>query len=186
MQLKEDVLDYSAKEALAAIIGRLHEKAPELAALVQASNDEGKYVEKSERIQGKREQQHTFRKATSLTDTEALMNALRVMEAYFLEQPMLWSSLTKDLQETLAIAGPVPAGNDLPLFSRATAAAPSQPLQAAGSVKTARIDFESETQLDRKEAGDVFDIPAEIEALIATQKENLAKIRSLTQFGGNQ
>lgn len=179
-------MEYSKKEALDAIMGRLSQRNVELARLVQTAVDTGKYVERSEPILGKGDRKHTFQKVTNLSDQEALNRALEVLEAYFLEQPMYWSSLNKDLQETLIVETSKAQMSDLPLFKEVLRQSANNGLSNQNLVKTACIDFESETQLDQKSSGDVFNIPNDLDRDIATQATNLSRLKALCEFGDAQ
>lgn len=165
--------EYSAQEALALLLERLESEDPNLASEVRASIDAGRDVVEREPGRGRRRRGWEYRRTVALTPEEALIAALEVLQAYFIEQPLFFNSLSEDFA-TAALA-PATTFGDQPFL------ASGDSLASIGQDKEIVITLQPETQISTG-AQDQILVTRVSDSLIVSQQEHLSALRQLFDF----
>lgn len=172
-------MDYSAREALGILVEKITQRSPELARLVQAAVNEGKFIEERELLKGnKARKTHTYRKLTKLSDKEALEKAIAVLESYFIELPLCVASLTGDLANAVLVE-PEHITTRLPLFENATNAPVDERETRHSTAVTIFIDMGHEAIISPRSEEKLLELHSAEIAQIEQQKQNIAKVRSM-------
>jgi len=148
-----------------------------LADHVQDAIDEGKDISETEISRDRRQKPHTYRKTVPFTHDEALLVAIQVLEAHFIEVPLFINSAVADFtQSALGIPDQKPAiqvvGNDEPelVIER-----------AQGEPKDLEVELQPETRLTGEDR-----IPLSLQpialARINEEKENLRRLLEMVDF----
>lgn len=104
--------DYSARDALELILRKIAERDKDLGAEVRRAIDEGKVVELQQESTDRRRRPHRYRKTVPYTPEEALRVTLNVLNAYFVEQPLLANSALANFFPPTSAEDTSPRSND--------------------------------------------------------------------------
>jgi len=167
--------DISQDEALKAILRRLraNESVKGLADEIEAIIDQGTLdnVDQSIEANGNRQTKKVL-KARSLTDRESLEVAVNLLRAYFLELPMIVSSVEKEF-----------AFSGLSVDSNATNVTESAlKVDSAGQPKKVVIELQTETTRF-KEGVEMVALPEVSQPQIQSQEINFDNLYQLTSLG---
>lgn len=176
-------MDISAEVALNAIIDRVQERDRNLASLLQAAVDEGKSVERTEALKGRKNQTHTYRQVTKLSGEEALERVTSVLQAYFIELPMCIASMQAELDqaEVKRQPGPRTEGPGMPLFSSSEELSETVEREQKRVQVRASIDLANEAKLARSDEDELFALPDLGDDALASQRKNMDQLRGLLQ-----
>lgn len=174
-------MELSAETVLDTLLARVRARDPDLASLMQGAVDEGKLVDRTEALKGKKNQTHTYRKVTRLSREEALEKAISVLQAYFVELPMCIASLQNELGKA-EVSSKEPSGSEgaeLPLFSYSDDVLTAENwVQKKGSLLVS-IDLANEAKLGRSEGGELLPLKSLSEVDMAAQRQHLTQLRQL-------
>jgi hypothetical protein len=174
-------VELSAETALDTLLARVRARDPDLASLMQAAVDEGKLVDRTEALKGKKNQTHTYRKVTRLSGEEALEKATSVLQAYFVELPMCIASMQKELGQA-AVSSKAPSGSEgagLPLFSYPNEVPTTENRGQIKDFLLVSIDLANEAKLGRNEGGELLPLKGLSEVDMAAQRQHLTLLREL-------
>jgi hypothetical protein len=167
--------EYSAPEALGLLLDLIERKSPALANEVRASIDAGKDVEESEPRRGRRKKARRYRKSVRLSDEEAVQAAAKVLEAYFVEQPLFISSTHASFREV----GLAP--QEVGIWRKLRD--DSSDVERVGDLKAIAIDLRLETQITAT-SEQVWVLKPHSDDDVLLQQRNLEKLRTLLRFEG--
>ena len=158
---------YSPDEALALLMRKLQERDETLTTLVRDAINAGKEDTlpiESKHINGQAEKPHEYRKIVPFSPEEALQVALDVLQAYFIEQPLLINEITKNIAYASEI-------HDVEI------------VRNFADVSEIQIELHTETQIDEGD-GNEFTLIQISNEHIEEQKNDLALLKDLMHFSG--
>lgn len=168
--------DYTPDQALKLLLSKLDAANEELAQQVRRAIDAGKDIEQAEPGSSRRKKVRRYRKSVRLSTEEALAAAANVLQAYFVEQPLLVASALDNVRSART-AGPRKVFDPM----RIDRAAPD-PDDGSEREKNLEIELRAETQLtsDGEETHRLLRPNAEE---LKEQSANLEHLRALLRFG---
>ena len=168
--------DYSPAQALELLLRKLDEANTNLAAQARAAIDAGKDVDEEEQSRAPRKKARRYRKAVPLSEEEALLAAVDVLQAYFVEQPLFVSS-AMDNARAAALDGPREE-SELKRGKRSAREAEN----GSGNDKLLDIELRAETQLTA--GGDeTYRLLRRSKSEMTQQGENVLRLHKLLEFG---
>ena len=153
-----NIHQYSSEEALDTLMRKLQEQDEDLAILVRSAIDEGKetiITIESIHNRGRSKKSHEYRKIVPFTHEEALQVALKVLQGFFIEGPLLTNEIIRHFSDTSET-------HDVPEI---------------------QIELRTETQIDGGD-GQEFRLTRVPNEGIEEQRHNLASLKELITFSG--
>lgn len=150
-----NIHQYSSEGALDILMTKLRDQDEDLAILVRSAIDEGKETIESIPTSGRSKRSHEYRKVVPFTHEEALQVALKVLQGFFIEGPLLTNEIIKHFSDTSE-------NHDVPEI---------------------QIELHTETQIDGGD-GHEFRLTQVPNEDIEEQKHNLASLKELITFSG--
>jgi hypothetical protein len=160
--------DYGPGQALELLLGKTAEADELLHQIVRSAINKGKDTFEYQEARGKRKRRR-YRRVAPLTPWEALQVAVRVIESYFVEQPLITNAICDEF-----IKAEVGLPSDLVVPEDAE---PWASKGGAGSEKRVDIELSSDTQVFGSE--DLRPLRRIEVDDIAEQRENFVKLRDL-------
>lgn len=167
--------EYSAQDALERLLRLIERKDSRLADEVRASIDAGKDVEESDSPTGRRRKARRYRKSVRLSDQEALDAALKVLEAYFVEQSLFALSAHANFYEAALV---VENG-----FWQKLRVHSSDEAERIGEPKEIAIDLRPETQITGS-TDEIWILKPDTPDQLLSQQGNIRRLRVLLGFEG--
>ncbi len=162
---------YNATSALELLLNKLDERQASLAAEVRSAIDAGRDIVEPERVR-KRKSAREYRKAVAFTDSEALMVAVQVLRAHFVEQPLFAASAASNFA-----GAAVGLGADDMTDGRV----PTTSLPKAGAPKVVAIEIQTETQFTKSDR-ETATLPSVSPESIREQMDRLNHLVKLTSI----
>ena len=160
------------REALSLLLRKVAESDESLAAKIQLAIDSGKDIEEEAPTTGKRKKSRRYRKAIRLSDEEALREAVRVLQNFFVEQP-LFATATMDNFKMAGLAEPQEHNSK-------DGAQPNK-LDDVGVDKAIEIELGAETQIALT-GNRVHRVERIESSLITEQQRHITRLLSLISF----
>lgn len=174
--------EYTPDQALDLLIRKLEEKDPELSSRVQQAVNSGKDIQVEEsKGTARKSRRRAYRRTVPYTPAEALLVALDVLRANFLEQPSFMNSFLENFRH--AALG-IPVGR---VSIGHAVATPTMNYAAVGENKKIEIELRTATELlappDLQRQGFETQYVAYIASEeISEQQANLEELHQLLKF----
>lgn len=169
--------EYTAGQALELLMTKLRALDETLANQVQAAIDAGRDVQKTEPAQYPKKKPRSYRKQEPFSSEDALREALKALQAFFVEQPLFANSAL----DSIANAALGEANRDD--FSNRSAGVKGGPtiVEEPGREKRIEIALSRDTQIPSGREEQVL-LARNPSSQIDTQRLNLYNLRRLVSF----